>query len=118
MESKLARIVKTFTFRLALVYEGLFSLSMIVLFAFIYTFAVNYLENQISDTLSQRYDYLRNEYRENGSNGVDDRIKELISKDQEGTEIYLMVDKDYQKIAGNLNEWPDNAVKEGAFQKE
>ncbi|NBX03051.1 MAG: sensor histidine kinase [Alphaproteobacteria bacterium] len=118
MESKLARIVKTFTFRLALVYVGLFGLSVILLFAFIYTFAMNYFQGQVSDTIRAQYNYMANDYRENGSAAVEERIKEFIASDDEGTSVYILVNKDYEKVAGNLNEWPDNAIKEKAFEKE
>jgi signal transduction histidine kinase len=118
MESKLARIIKTFTFRLALVYVGLFSLSVILLFAFIYTFEMNYLQAQITDSIRVQYTYLADEYRQTGSNGVESRIKELITKDEEGNEIYLLVNQKYEKLAGNLNEWPLGAAKEAAFEKE
>lgn len=117
MESKLARIIKTFTFRLALVYVGLFSLSVIILFGFIYTFAMNYVQSQISDALRIQYTYLINEYRETGSAGVEARIKELIADDDDGTKIYLLVNKEYEKLAGNLNEWPAAAAPEAPFEK-
>lgn len=118
MESKLTRTIKTFTFRLALVYVGLFSLSAILLFAFIYTFAMRYIDTQISDSIRVQYSYLLNEYRENGSAGVEARIRELIAEDEEGTLIFLLVNKEYEKLAGNLNEWPTTAVKDTGFEKE
>lgn len=118
MESKLARIVKTFTFRLALVYVGLFSLSVILLFAFIYTFAMNYLQGQITDAITLQYTYLSKDYRESGSAAVEERIKGLIARDEEGTGIYLLVNREFEKIAGNLNEWPGTAIKEGRFEKD
>ncbi len=118
MESKLARIVKTFTFRLALVYVGLFSLSVIVLFTFVYAFATSYLQTQTSDSIRTRYNYLLNDYRENGSAGIASRISELIAQDDEGTEIYLLVNREYEKMAGNLNVWPHAAEKEGPFEKD
>ncbi len=118
MESRLATILKTFTFRLALVYVGLFSLSVILLFGFIYTFAMNYLQEQISDSIRMQYTYLANEYRDNGSAGVEERIKELIAHDDEGVEIYLLVNREYEKISGNLNEWPTNAIHETPFEKD
>lgn len=118
MYSKLARIFSTFTFRLALVYVSLFSLSVVVLFAFIYTFAVRYLENQTADAIKLQYNYLLNEYHENGSTSVAERIRELIAKDEEGTEIYLLVNRDYEKLSGNLNEWPTSAIKDASFEKE
>ncbi len=117
MESKYSRIIKTFTFRLALVYVGLFSLSVVILFAFIYTFAMGYVEAQVNDAVRMQYNYLVNEYHQNGSTGVESRIKELISGDEDGTEIYLLVNNKNEKLAGNLNEWPENAVIESGFEK-
>ena len=117
MESKLARIVKTLTFRLALVYVGLFSLSVILLFTFIYIFAMNYLETQAGDAIHSRYNYLLKEYRDDGSSGIEDRINGLIEGDDEGIEIYLLVNSKYEKLAGNLNEWPEGAAVEAPFEK-
>jgi len=118
MESKLARIIKTFTFRLALVYVGLFSFSVIVLFGFIYTFEMNYLQAQISDSIHMQYSYLIDEYRQNGSSGVEAHIKKLIAEDSDGNEIYLLVTQKYEKIIGNLNEWPAEATVDSKFEKE
>jgi signal transduction histidine kinase len=118
MESKLARIIKTFTFRLALVYVGLFSLSVVLLFAFIYTFEMNYLEAQVSDSIRMQYNYLVEEYKQTGSSGIEERMRELIANDEDGNEIYLLTNQKYEKLAGNLNEWPIGAPKEGPFEKE
>lgn len=118
MNTRLALTFKTFTFRLGLVYVGLFSLSIILLFGFIFTFAKNYTQNQINDTIAAQYSYLLSAYRENGSEGVEQRIKQLVAEDDEGREIYLLVNKEGEKLAGNLNEWPSTAKKQGAFEKE
>jgi len=118
MESRLARIVKTFTFRLALVYVGLFGLSVILLFAFIYSYEMNYLQSQINDSIRMQYTYLRDEYRQNGSGGVEARIAELIANDADGNEVYLLVNNKYEKLAGNLNGWPAQVTKEGPFEKD
>jgi signal transduction histidine kinase len=117
MESKLARLFKTFTFRLASVYIGLFSLSVVILFGFIYTFAMGYVKGQVSDAVRVQYSYLINEYHQNGSAGVEARIKELIAGDEDGTEIYLLINNKNEKLAGNLNEWPASAVQESLFEK-
>ena len=118
MESKFNRIVKTFTFRLGLVYVGLFSLSVILLFGFIYTFAMNYLQVQITDAIRLKYSYLLEEYKQTGSSGVEARIKDQIAEDSDNNEIYLLVNQKYEKITGNLNEWPENATREGSFEKD
>lgn len=118
MESRLARIIKTFTFRLALVYVGLFSLSVILLFAFIYTFEMNHLEAQVSDSIRMQYNYLVDEYKQTGSSGVEARIEEMIANDEDGNEVYLLVNNKYEKLAGNLNTWPMGAPREAPFEKE
>lgn len=117
MTSRLAPAFHTFTFRLALVYVGVFSLSVILLFGFIYTFATNYTESQVSESIKMQYSYLLNAYRDDGSTGVESRIKQLIAEDDEGKEVYLLVNKDFEKISGNLNTWPVNAKVEGKFNK-
>lgn len=117
MESKFSRLIKTFTFRLALVYVGLFSISVVILFAFIYTFSMNYVQERVSDAVRMRYNYLINEYHQNGSSGVENTIKELINDDDEGSEIYLLVNKEHEKISGNLNEFPTNAIQKEKFEK-
>jgi signal transduction histidine kinase len=118
MFSRLARTVNTFTFRLALVYVGLFSLSAVLLFAFIYTFAMRYIDTQVSDSIRLQYSYLLNEYRENGSAGVERRIRELIAEDDEASRIFLLVNREQERLAGNLNTWPKTITKEGTFEKE
>lgn len=117
MESKLARIVKTFTFRLALIYVGVFGLSVIVLFTFIYTFAMNYLEDQVSEAVRKQYASIYSIYKEGGTNAAEDRIKELIDNDDDGTGIYMLANREYGKIAGNLNEWPTATTQDGKFEE-
>jgi signal transduction histidine kinase len=118
MLTKLKRLLETFTFRLALVYVGLFSLSVVLLFAFIFVSAERYLEAQTADNLRTRYTQLLNEYRDNGSAGVEERIAELIRSDEEGTEIYLLINREGEKLAGNMESWPKFATEEGEFNKD
>lgn len=117
-ESRLSRLLSTFTFRLALVYVGLFGVSITVLFAFIYAFAMSYLSEQISDAIHTQYTYLIDEYRENGSSALEARIKELVASDEEGTEVYLLINQKNEKLAGNMQAWPEFAVRESAFEKD
>lgn len=117
MMTKLLKLFHTFTFRLGLVYVGLFALSVILLFGFIYAFASNYVENQIADAIRVRYSILSNEYKENGSTGVESRIAEFIKSDDEGTEIYLLVNNKNERLEGNLEAWPKYGTKEGNFEK-
>jgi signal transduction histidine kinase len=115
---KLSSLLRTFTFRLALVYVGLFGLSAVVLFAFIYAFAMNYLEEQIGNHIRLQYAYILEEYRTSGSTGAEARIKEMIATDDDGSGIYMLVNQKHEKLAGNLEAWPQAAIHEAEFEKD
>lgn len=117
MFRRVASLIHTFTFRLGLVYVGLLCVSAVILFAFIYTFATNYLEQQMRESIKIQYSYLLSEYHDSGSYGVEARIRELIATDPDASEVYLLVDKDSKPIAGNLNEWPQSAEPLDTFEK-
>lgn len=118
MLSKFASLFKTFTFRLGLVYVGLFGISVIVLFGFIYHYTMNYVQEQVTDDIRNKYDYLLEEYRTNGSSGIEARIKELIANDEEKSGIYLFINQKQDLLAGNMEAWPKYAQKQSSFEKD
>lgn len=79
---------------------------------------MSYVRDKLAESVRGQYYYLLNEYKENGSDGVAERINELVVDDPEGTEIYLLVNKEKEKLAGNLNKWPDGAQSIGKFEDE
>jgi len=109
VHTRLSPILQTFTFRLGLIYVAIFSLSVLVLFGFIYTFAQNNTHSQVEEAIKTQYSYLLNAYHSDGSSGVEQRIDQLITEDDEGKEIYLLVNREFEKLSGNLNTWPVNA---------
>jgi len=117
MLSRLKRLFHTFTFRLALVYVGLFALSVVILFGFMYAFATRYLENQAAEAVRERYSMLMDEYKQGGSEDLETRINEMVASDDEGIEIYLLISNKNENLAGNLEAWPEFATDEGAFEK-
>jgi hypothetical protein len=66
--SRLGRLLHTFTFRLALVYEALFWLSVMILFGF-----TRYLEDQTASAVHSRYGVLMDEYRQGGTEDPEER---------------------------------------------
>lgn len=109
------RFLQSFTFRLALVYVGLFSLSVVLLFVFIYKFATRYVEQQIVDDIQLQYSRLYDEYQTLGTRGVEERIAQMVENDEEGTEIYLLINAEGERLAGNLEAWPKYDVSESKF---
>ncbi len=45
-------------------------------------------------------------YRQGGANGVIQAIRERVAEDQRDERVYLLADKDYAPMAGNLATWP------------
>src|SRR5690606_13078960 len=80
-------------------------------------FAQNYTHSQVEDAIKMQYSYLLNAYHDDGSSGLEQRIKQLIAEDDEGKEIYLVVNKEFEKLTGNLNTWPVKAKVIGKYAK-
>ena len=62
-----ARLFRTSTFRLSLLYVGLFGASVLVLLAFIYWTTVRVIDSQTSDTIEAEVRGLAEQYRARGS---------------------------------------------------
>ena len=58
-----ARLLRTSTFRLSLLYVGLFGASVLVLLAFIYWTTVRVIDSQTSDTIEAEVRGLAEQYR-------------------------------------------------------
>ena len=99
-------LFKSFTVRLALIYIGLFSLSVILLFAFIYGFATRYVDNQINMGIESQFERIHSAYKRGGTRAAQRQINDLVRSDEEGTEIYILTNSDGERIVGNLEAWP------------
>lgn len=115
---RIPRLLQSFTFRLALVYVGLFSLSVILLFLFIYSFATRYVEQQTVDAIQTQFLRIQEEYQQNGSEGAEKLISNLVKSDEEGSEIYILINKENERLAGNLEAWPKYGVSQGTYGTE
>lgn len=109
------RLFQSFTFRLALVYVGLFSLSVILLFVFIFNFATNYVEQQTTEAIQNQFLRIQDEYQRNGSEGAEKLITNLVKSDEEGSEIYILINKENERIAGNLEAWPKYGITTSSY---
>ena len=101
---------KSFTARLALTYIALFSLSVMILFAFIYGFSIRYVDNRINTSIETQFNRLYYTYRNDGTREVQRVIRNLIKSDEEGNEIYILTNRHKDRVAGNMEAWPQYAV--------
>jgi signal transduction histidine kinase len=102
-----ASLLRTSTFRLALVYMVLFAGSVLILLGFIYWSTVTYMAEQTDATIHAEITGLAEQYRQRGLNGLEKTISERMEHDPDGSSVYLIASPSRQPLAGNLSPWPD-----------
>jgi signal transduction histidine kinase len=96
------RIIRTTGFRLAALYAGLFGLSVLVLFGFIFWIVSDALRQQTTENIQEEAAALAEEYRGGGMVHTAEIIQERLASVPHPTDFYLLLTPDGQKAAGNL----------------
>jgi len=102
---QLPRLFLTTTFRLALIYLGLFLILVLFLLGFVYWTTSGVADRQIDDTIEAEITGLAEQYRLRGLGGLSDVVAER-SRNQRYS-LYLLTGPGGFALAGNLNAWPD-----------
>ncbi len=102
---QLPRLLLTTTFRLALIYLGLFLILVLFLLGFVYWTTSGVADRQIDDTIEAEITGLAEQYRLRGLGGLSDVVAER-SRNQRYS-LYLLTGPGGFALAGNLNAWPD-----------
>lgn len=103
---KTARLLRSATFRLALLYMLIFGGSVAVLLGFIYWATVGVLSEQVDETIQADIKGLAEQYERRGTRGIAAIIGERIRKDPGGRTVYLLTDPLQRPLVGNLDSWP------------
>jgi signal transduction histidine kinase len=85
---------------------GLFGLSVVALFAFMYWTTIGYLERQTDAVIQADIDGLREQVTQRGLGGLAEVVRERVRRDTEGRSAYLLVDPELRPMAGNVSRWP------------
>jgi len=101
----LPSILRTSTFRLALLYLALFSLSAFGLLGFIYWNTAGFIAKQTDETIGAEITGLGEQYRLTGLAGLTSVVIERSRNQRES--LYLLATSDRRPLAGNLDSWPD-----------
>ncbi len=104
---KPSELLRTSTFRLALLYMALFAGSALLLLGFIYWSTVAFMANQTDATIQAEIVGLAEQYRERGLAGLVETISERLERDPESSSVYLLASRGFQPLAGNLTGWPE-----------
>lgn len=102
-----SRIFRSSSFRLAALYILLFGASALILLGFIYWSTAGYMARQADAAIQADIDLLAERYRSRGLPGLTALIAERIAEDPGRSNLYLLTDGNYNRIVGNLDQWPD-----------
>ena len=106
LRSGAARTLRSSTFRLAILYVVLLGASVAILLGFIYWSTAGYMDRQTAATIEAEIRGLAEQYRRLGLVGLTALISERVSRDPVGSNVYLLVDDDLNRVVGNLDRWP------------
>ena len=102
-----AKLLRSSSFRLALIYMALFGGSVLILLVYIYWSTARYMASQADATIEAEITGLAERYRTDGLPGLTGSILERTSRKPGGSSIYLLVDEDLGPLVGNVSRWPD-----------
>jgi signal transduction histidine kinase len=108
----LIELFRTSTFRLALIYFGLFAASVTTVLGLIYYQTVIYTDQQTDETIDAEIRGLGEQYQQRGLSGLITVINERIDDPSRGPSsmLYLLTDQNGRTLAGNISGWPDATV--------
>ena len=109
------RFFATTTFRLALLYAGLFCTSVLALFAFLYWTTTVLVDRQREQAVVADMTSLTEAFAEQGLNGLSDAIDARTEPDRVGNNIYLLTDRAMAPVTGNVSAWPRVVKRDGAW---
>ena len=97
------RILRSSTFRLALVYAALFGASALLLLGFIYWSTAGYMTRQTEAAIDAEIGTFAERYRTTGIPGLVALIEERL---QGNSSVYLLADPAFRPLVGDLDGWP------------
>jgi signal transduction histidine kinase len=109
------RLLRSFTFRLALTYMALFGTSAILLMLFIYWSAATYMARQSDALIQSEISGLAERYDLLGLDGLRSLILQRLQRRPTGPSIYLLTTEEYARLAGNLDYWPVATVDDAGW---
>ena len=102
------KLLRSTTFRFAIIYLILFGLSVMALLSFFYWTTAGISTSQTDDTIQAEITGLAEQYRANGLVGLTRIVRERSQNQRQS--LYLLTDPTRRQIAGNIDAWPDTAT--------
>ncbi|TCH98893.1 HAMP domain-containing protein [Roseococcus sp. SYP-B2431] len=109
------RLLQSAGFRFALLFVAIFSVAAGFLVAVLWWATAGALDRQTIAAIRTDATSLVERYREQGSTGLAEAIEERLALDAQNETIYLLVDGEGRRLAGNLRDWPTAIGEDGAW---
>jgi len=106
---RLARTLKSSSFRVALLYMALMGTSMVALLAFIHWSTAGYMARQLDQTIEAEVEGLAEQYRTGGLVALATALTLRVDRSADGAGVYLLAGDDLTPVVGNLDRWPQVA---------
>ena len=113
-----SKLLRNATFRLALLYLALFSLSVLLLFGFIYWATVGYQSRQLDIAINTELQQLATIHQQNGPSSLINTIQEQINLRIDRDQVLALLDPHNLFIIGNIDDLPRRAKKDGWIEFE
>ncbi|MEQ9642421.1 MAG: HAMP domain-containing sensor histidine kinase [Alphaproteobacteria bacterium] len=105
-----SRLLRTSTFRIALVYLVLLAVTLLALVGFVYWSTAGLVAQQTTETIQAEIRGLAEQYRTQGLPRLVGVIAERSGPNGDPAGVYLLADPRGRPLAGNLSVWPDVAA--------
>lgn len=107
--------LKTTAFRQAVLYGALFTVGAAVLLSTIYILTRTVLVDESESVIAAEIAGLHNRYQREGLPGLRDELGLRGENWRRSGAVYLLVDAEFNKLAGNLSRWPFDAIPTGRW---
>jgi signal transduction histidine kinase len=102
----LAKTLRSSTFKLALIWIGIFGALVLALFSYVYWSTATYVRERADRAIAAEQMILRNVYDSAGRDGLIAAIKDRVAPERFEGGVYLLADPSFVPVAGNLKAWP------------
>ena len=111
------RLVRTHTFRLAILYFLVFAVSVLGVLFFVYWTSADFVERQTEATLDAEVTGLAEQYAQRGLSGLVQIVAARSAGDRGDGMLYLVTNRDGRPLAGNISDWPTGVpVRAGSLE--
>jgi len=102
----LAKTLRSSTYKLALIYIGIFGATVFALFSYVYWSTTSYVRSRSDHAIAAEQVVLQKAYDSAGRSGLISMIERRLAEERFEGGLYLLAAPSLTPVAGNLKVWP------------